>query len=191
MKKLFLEPFIVYVGFALFLCALPFSIYCFLWGISDGIYAAIFVLGAIAADAFFLVTTLWPRADYIIVADAYAEWHCFLRRKRRVYYEECRYIAVETFNKESHGSIVRGDEFAMIYLSLDPYPEELRGKINRLRCTDRVIKFRYSDKLARAVLERAPQEKTRLLYSFYNQMQNYDSRMKRQRKQRKKKKRKS
>ena len=190
-KKVFFEPPILYIGSVIiFLFGIPCltllslgaAIYLRDYFTAVGLFAA--VLGGIYA----FVSNIRLRLDYLVVADTYAEWRCFLKRRRRVYYDECRYIAVENFNKESHGPMVRGDEFAMIYLSLDPYPEELRGKINRVRCTDRIIKFRYTDKLARAILAVAPEEKTRLLYAFYNQMQNYDSRMKRQRKQRKKKK---
>lgn len=189
-KKTFFEPPILYFAF-IFLLGTFFLFAWLAWNsIGIRLFSGIFFsLAMMLLGIYIFVSTIWPRTDCIVVADTYAEWRCFLKKKCRVYYDECRYIAVENFNKESHGEIVRGDEFAMIYLSLDPYPEELKGKINRLRCTDRIIKFRYSDKLARAILDRAPQEKTRLLYAFYHQMQSYDMRMERQRKQRKKKRR--
>lgn len=189
-KKLFFEPPILYFGFILILTA----VLLFTWFIWISIrlrlfFEAVISLVFVPLFIYVFVSTIWPRTDCIVVTDTYAEWRCVLKRKRRIYYNDCRYIAVENFNKESRGSIVRGDEFAMIYLSLDPYPEELKGRINRLRCTDRIIKFRYSDKLAWAILDRAPQEKTRLLYAFYHQMKAFDSRMARERKQRKKKRR--
>ena len=124
----------------------------------------------------------WQRLDWFVVTDTYAEWHGFLRRKRRLYYDDCRYMDVETFNKEARRPIIRGDECAMIYLSMDPFPEKLRGRINHLRCTSRIIRFPYSDKLALALIEAAPEKKTNMIQSFYGRMQFADRQLKEKRK---------
>ena len=102
-KKIFFEPGVMYFAFLLFLFGVCFWTFAVWYSIKEHLYLyAVFSLGAIPLNGWILISTIWPRTDCIIVADTYAEWRCFLKRKRRVYYDECRYIAVENFNKESH-----------------------------------------------------------------------------------------
>lgn len=157
-------------------------------GLGEELCAGFFVLFAL----FPFVLFFWyigSRQDCITVTDSGVIWRCLFRRTRRLSYADCRYIGVETFNKEAQRPIVRGDECAAVYLSRDPFPEKLKGRINHLRCSDRIIKFYYTDALAEAILTVAPKEKTYLLRAFYNQMQNADRQREQQRKQRKKRKR--
>lgn len=197
MKKRFYEPIFFYIECAVFFPAIFYGL-----GIlapkelvelaeADGtpIFYAYALCGALTlAFIWLFVKLVWPRLDWFVVTDTYAEWHGFLRRKRRLYYDDCRYMDVETFNKEAQRPIIRGDECAMIYLSMDPFPEKLRGRINHLRCTNRIIRFPYSDKLALALIEAAPKEKTHMIQSFYGRMQFADRQLKRAKENYKKRK---
>ena len=126
-----------------------------------------------------------PRVDYFILTKDYAEWHGLFRRKKRLYYRDCPFIDVETFDKEAQCSIIRGDECAMIYLSTEPYPKDKRGRINHVYCSDTFIKFRYTDKLAEALLEVLPEGQGRMNQAFYKGMKHKDEMLERERKERK------
>lgn len=95
-----------------------------------------------------------------------------MKRSRRIYFTDCLTVSVETFDKEGHRAIIRGDENAMIYFTTEPYPEGMRGRINRVRCSDTFIKFRYTDELAETLLAVLPEDKKPALQAFYNKVQN-------------------
>ena len=197
MKKRFYEPIFFYIECAVFFPAIFYGL-CILapkdlaeLAEADGtpIFYAYAFCGALTIGFIWIfVKLVWPRLDWFVVTDTYAEWHCFLRRKRRLYYDDCNYIDVETFNKEAQRPIIRGDECAMIYLSMDPFPEKLRGRINHLRCTNRIIRFPYSDKLALTLAEVMPEAKSNLIRSFYGRMQFADRQLEKKRKNSKKSK---
>ena len=192
-KRRFFEPFTMYGGFFLFGIFAPCFYICLsVWANYDDapVYVSVyFAIMAVLAAVFFS----WyagSRQDCLTVTEDGVIWRCLFRRTRRIVYDDCRYIGVETFNKEARCPVVRGDECAAVYLSMDPFPEKFKGRINHLRCTDRIIKFYYTDALAETILAVAPEEKTYLLRAFYNQMQNYDrqqERAKRKRRNRRKK----
>ena len=119
-------------------------------------------------------TTIRDRVDVLYVTDQFVIWNGLLSRKRQLRFDQCTFIGIETFNKEGHRAIIRGDENAMIYFTTEPYPEEFRGRINHVHCSDTFIKFRYTDELARTLLEVLPEEKKPAIQAFYNQMQNRD-----------------
>lgn len=154
-------------------------------------YLYIFVLflcSSIVLSVWWIVFRLWERQDWLLLTEESITWHCFLKKRVQITYDDCQYIGVETFDKKAYGHNARGDLNAMVYISLDPYPEELSGYIYRLHCNERFIKFPYTDKLAETLLEVAPQEKTHLLRAFYNQMKRYDQELEQSRKHRKKRK---
>lgn len=196
MKKRFFESHIAYVGMLLFIG----SILCYCWLIKlslnviaeeSAVYLYIFVLflcSSIVLSVWWIVFRLWERQDWLLLTEESVTWRCLLKKSVQITYDDCQYIGVETFNKESFGVSLRGDRFAMIYISLDLYPEEMSGHINRLHCNERFIKFPYTDKLAETLLEVVPQEKTHLLRAFYNQMKRYDQELEQNRKRRKKRK---
>lgn len=196
MKKRFFESHIAYVGMLLFIG----SILCYCWLIKlsltviaeeSAVYLYIFVLflcSSIVLSVWWIVFRLWERQDWLLLTEESVTWHCFLKKRVQITYDDCQYVGVETFDKESFGMSLRGDRFAMIYISLDLYPEEMCGRINRLHCNERFIKFPYTDKLAETLLEVAPREKTHLLRAFYNQMKRYDQELEQNRKRRKKRK---
>ena len=197
MKRRFFESHIAYVGMLLCIG----SIFLFGWFLkvctnlnmeeSDAyiMYASRFIAYAsIVFLIWMIVFRLWERQDWLLLTEESVTWRCLLKKSVQITYDDCQYIGVETFNKESFGVSLRGDRFAMIYISLDLYPEEMSGHINRLHCNERFIKFPYTDKLAETLLEVAPQEKTHLLRAFYNQMKRYDQELEQNRKRRKKRK---
>ena len=139
-----------------YLLALPFS--------PIMVLSAIYVYRELVGD----------RLDCIAVTNEYVEWLCLLKHRQKLYFTDCLMISVETFDKEGHQAIIRGDENAMIYFTTEPYPEEFRGRINHVHCSDTFIKFRYTDELARTLLEVLPEEKKPAIQAFYNQMQNRD-----------------
>jgi len=97
---------------------------------------------------------------------------CLFRTTKKLTLEECKYVGVENYNDLKRAlPVVRGDEASFIYLSTKPFPEKYRGKISTLKSHKGFIKFSYSDKLALALIDILPEDKSARLKGFYKQMQ--------------------
>lgn len=83
----------------------------------------------------------------VIVTDGDIRWKCPFRKTRILPMEKCRFSGVES--EESYNGL----PYLHIYVSCEPYPQKFKNRINRLKCSDRFIKFWYSEELCR-VLER-------------------------------------
>lgn len=198
-RKFFFEPLIMYIGGILifhvgYYCMFPWLIWLTVESYLQSnevryIFAGLFLFLVFISSIWVNRTVVRPRIDYFVVAEDYAEWHGLFRRKKRLYYRDCPFVDIETFNKEAQCDIVRGDECAMIYLSTEPYPEDKRGRINHVYCSDTFIKFRYTDKLAEALLEVLPEDKATMIRAFYKGMKHKDEMLERERKERKKRRR--
>lgn len=197
-RKYFFEPYIAYMGIFEFCILIPcvfiYVIHKFI-GVfleTPDIKYLLFLcfMLLLSGGLIWVNTTMFtPRMDYLVVTGDYVEWHGIFRRKKRLCYRDCPFVDIETFNKEAQCDIVRGDECAMIYLSTEPYPEDMRGRINHVYCSDTFIKFRYTDKLAEALLEVLPEDKARMIRAFYKGMKHKDEMLERERKERKKRRR--
>ena len=139
-----------------------------------GYFPVIITAFLAALNVPYTYTVLLPRTDWICVSKDNVLWRGIARKGRQLRFDQCTFIGIETFNKEGHRTIIRGDENAMIYFTTEPYPEEFRGRINHVHCSDTFIKFRYTDELARTLLEVLPEDKKPAIQAFYNQMQNRD-----------------
>jgi hypothetical protein len=80
----------------------------------------------------------------------------------------------------------RGDEDKYIYITVAPFSEKYRHRINRVISKKGFIKFPYDDKVCLALIETIP-GKTGELRAFYNRMQLNDRRIAKEMKIRKKK----
>ena len=181
-KKLFFEPWIMYLAGPLYCFSeFPIAIYMAWESVSkmmSGDFRYMFTLLFSPAFAFCGVylykNMIGDRLDFLAVSSQCVRWIAFFKRSKKLCFDQCTFIGIETFNKEGHRAIIRGDENAMIYFTTEPYPEEFRGRINHVHCSDTFIKFRYTDELARTLLEVLPEEKKPAIQAFYNQMQNRD-----------------
>ena len=103
---------------------------------------------------------------YVKITDDGILWKCPLRKTRFLKKEDCLFIGVETENPGQ-------DMYPFIYFSAKPYPQENKGKISKLKCSDLFIKFWYLDLMADYVLEHFPKEQTHLVAEFKKKARTY------------------
>jgi hypothetical protein len=60
-------------------------------------------------------------------------------------------------------------------MSVEPYPEKYKRKIIQLRTKKGFIKFKYTDDVAEALMDRLPAEKVEQVRGFYFKMKYLDS----------------
>lgn len=99
---------------------------------------------------------------------------------------DCIYIGVADNEKDrrcqglydaiSEACKSRGDEGKYIYITVAPFSEKYRHRINRVISKKGFIKFPYDDKVCLALIETIP-SKTGELRAFYNRMQLNDRRI--------------
>lgn len=103
-------------------------------------------------------------------------WRCFGYIPVVLKYDEMEYVGIETFDDLDRGMIdIRGDGTAYIYMSVDPYPENFKRKIIKLRTKKGFIKFKYTDGIAEALMDRLPVDKVEQVRGFYYKMKYLDS----------------
>ena len=103
-------------------------------------------------------------------------WRCFCHIPVTMKYEDMSYVGIETFDDLDRGMIdIRGDGTAYIYMSVEPYPENYKRKIIQLRTKKGFIKFKYTDGVAEALMDRLPAEKVEQVRGFYYKMKYLDS----------------
>lgn len=103
-------------------------------------------------------------------------WRCFGHIPVIMKYDEMEYVGIETFDDLDRGMIdVRGDGTAYIYMSVEPYPENYKRKIIKLRTKKGFIKFKYTDGVAEALMDRLPVDKVEQVRGFYYKMKYLDS----------------
>lgn len=106
------------------------------------------------------------------VTDDAIIWRCIFRRRHMLQLDRCRFVGVEL---EAAWNQM---EYPFIYFSTKPYPKEFTHKINKLENSDEFIKFWYTEKLAKYLLEQLPKEKTGGLQYYYS-MKHYPRKRKR------------
>ncbi len=103
-------------------------------------------------------------------------WRCLCFLPVTMKYDEMAYVGIETFDDLDRGMIdIRGDGTAYIYMSVNPYPENFKRKIIKLRTKKGFIKFKYTDGVAEALMDRLPIEKVEQIRGFYYKMKYLDS----------------
>ena len=103
-------------------------------------------------------------------------WRCFGYIPVTMKYDEMKYVGIETFDDLDRGMVdIRGDGTAYIYMSVEPYPEKYKRKIIQLRTKKGFIKFKYTDGVAEALMDRLPVEKVEQVRGFYFKMKYLDS----------------
>ena len=117
-------------------------------------------------------------------------WRCPLYKARTISAEEIAYAEIVDMNDHYRLPLLRGDETSFIWLSSQPFPQKYVHKADCVKCKSKYIIFPYSDKVALAISEILPQEKTGRILSFYHRMQLNDRRLSEDLKRRKRKTRK-
>ena len=117
-------------------------------------------------------------------------WKCPLYTTRKISADEIVYAEIVDMNDHYRLPLLRGDETSFIWLSDHPFPEEYAHKADCVKSKSRYIIFPYTDKVALAISEILPQNKTGRILAFYHRMQQNDYRISQELKRRKKKKRK-
>ena len=98
-------------------------------------------------------------------------WRCFGFLPVVMKYDEMEYVGIESFDDYDRRTYDSGDEWtAYIYMSVKPYPKEYRGKIIKLRTKKSFIKFKYTDGVAEALMDRLPVQKVEQVRGFYYKM---------------------
>ena len=166
--------FFVVVLFPFFAWATIASFYSFLW-----LHEVPWFFAPVFLTMWILCIKHYPEfsrgLDRLHIREDCVEWKCLFYRTRRILFKDCCDIGVETFNNIKNRRMpIRGDENAQVYFSADPYPDNMRGRITQIPCSECFIRFRYTDELARTLLEVLPEDKKPAIQAFYNQMQNRD-----------------
>ena len=99
------------------------------------------------------------------VTNKLIEWKCPFRRSQRINAAECRYFGVQL--EDSHNGL----DYAFIYISKGPYPQEYDHKIDKMKCSEDFIKFWYSDELCDYLIEQFPANRTGPL-QYYRRQKN-------------------
>ena len=96
-------------------------------------------------------------------------WRCFGFVPVKLKYKDIKYVGIATNDDSvSQNSIdFRGDGTAYIYMSIEPYPEKYRRKVTKLRTKKGFIKFKYTDGVAEALMDRLPSQKVEKVSGFY------------------------
>lgn len=90
---------------------------------------------------------------------------CPLKRTLVLTVDECRFFGVQL--EESYNGL----PYPFIYISKHPYPRELEGKINKIRCSNEFVKFWYSDDLCNYLIAKFPNNRTGPLQYYQYQSQ--------------------
>ena len=99
-------------------------------------------------------------------------WHCPFYRPVKMNIDECIHIGINDMNDHRGGlPILRGDEYAFIYISTTPLPDKYHHKMDTAKCKKGFIRIPYSDKLAKALVEWLPDERGNQVRAFYCRMQ--------------------
>ena len=185
-KRTYREP----VGIVLFVC-----VYVILGGIS--LVCALYMCYFLFSEVYYLsiigllfVFASWLFIHYIWCGerccsklcfyDDKVVWRCMGFLPVTMNYSEIKYIGIATFEDYDRGTpMFRGDEMTYIYLSANPYPEEYRRKILKLRTRKGFIKFKYMDGICEELMKVFPPEETESLRGFYYKMKRIDAEQKR------------
>ena len=125
---------------------------------------------------FIILTSVWIQrshmgerfASKITFYEDRVVWRCFGFLPVVMKYDEMEYIGIETFDDFDRGIGAYGDEWtAYIYMSVNPYPEKYKRKILKLRTKKGFIKFKYTDGVAEALMDRLPSQKVEKVSGFY------------------------
>ncbi len=111
-------------------------------------------------------------ASWLTIKEDAIVWHCPLYRSIKMNKDECIHIGIDDMNDHRGGvPILRGDEYAFIYISTTPLPDKYHHKIDTAKCKKGFIRMPYSDKLAKALVEWLPKEKSNQVRAFHCKMQ--------------------
>lgn len=97
-------------------------------------------------------------------------WKCPFHKNQKVNVTECLYVTVEDMNDHYKLPLVRGDEASFIWLSNQPFPSQFKHKADNVKCKSGSIIFPYSNKVAEALVEILPKDRTNQLHAFYYQI---------------------
>jgi len=143
----------------------------------DLIFAYFVVIGLLVSFIGIQRTHLGERfASKITFFEDRVVWRCFGYIPVIMKYDEMEHVGIETFDDLDRGMVdIRGDGTAYIYMSVEPYPEKYKRKIIQLRTKKGFIKFKYTDGVAEALMDRLPVEKVEQVRGFYFKMKYLDS----------------
>ena len=143
----------------------------------DRIFAYFMVIGVLVWFIGMQRTHLGERfASKITFFEDRVVWRCFGYIPVIMKYDEMEHVGIETFDDLDRGMVdIRGDGTAYIYMSVEPYPEKYKRKIIQLRTKKGFIKFKYTDGVAEALMDRLPVEKVEQVRGFYFKMKYLDS----------------
>ena len=111
-------------------------------------------------------------ASWLTIKEDAIVWHCLLYRSIKMNKDECIHVGIDDMNDHRGGvPILRGDEYAFIYISTTPLPDKYHHKIDTAKCKKGFIRMPYSDKLAKAIVEWLPGERSNQVRAFYRRMQ--------------------
>lgn len=138
----------------------------------DLIAAYIIILVMIVFTVWFQRTHIGERMlSKITFFENRVVWRCFGFLPVVMKYDEMEYVGIESFDDYDRGIGAYGDEWtAYIYMSVNPYPEKYRRKIIKLRTKKGFIKFKYTDAVAEALMDRLPTQKVEQVRGFYYKM---------------------
>lgn len=138
----------------------------------DFIVAYITILVMIVFSVWFQRTHIGERMlSKITFFEDRVVWRCFGFLPVVMKYDEMEYVGIESFDDYDRRTYDSGGEWtAYIYMSVNPYPEEYRRKIIKLRTKNGFIKFKYIDAVAEALMDKLPVQKVEQVRSFYYRM---------------------
>ena len=164
---------------AICFCALSYS--CFLPGMTIAGVVVATIGSIVMAFSFVLLfrTALQNAYPILYVYKDKIVWHCLFRKTIELRIEDCVFVKIydsayyETrYSINNPGVEKLREEFhregwnKAICLSKHPIPTEYYHKVTKIKCSDGIIWFPYKKKLALALLEILPKERTEELRDF-------------------------
>lgn len=114
---------------------------------------------------------LWAKCfEKLIITDKFIEWRCLFMKTRRIPLSDIRYANIVSFKE---GNAIKHDRyntgFLSILLSSDPLP---RIRIDKIKCSNTLIKFGCTPKVCKALAEALPAPMNRI---FISEAREYES----------------
>ena len=126
------------------------------WGT---VVLGVFCIAFLIAVTLFIYMALWDKllASLTVSSDCIV-WKSPLKKTRRIMMDEVRYVGIE------YEDSYNGLPYAYIYVSAAPYPKEYAHKINKLRCKDDFLIFRFTTELKVCLIATIPKGRSVALY---------------------------
>ena len=133
----------------------------------DGLWCLVLLVTVVTTACWLLIYyNFWEKWFAIIeVTDNSIIWSCPLKHSHTLLLFECKFFGVQL--EESYNGL----PYPFIYISKHPYPRELEGKINKIRCSNEFVKFWYSDDLCNCLIAKFSNNRTGPLQYYQYQSQ--------------------